>query len=91
MNPVINEISGEDNGELVEDDRPAEMEASTDAWGTKVDDRLTAEDASSPMRSNSVLLFDLLSRVVAFVLGSGNGSNETAINEALADARDQTT
>ncbi|EMI52478.1 membrane protein [Rhodopirellula sallentina] len=83
-------VPGEDADRLVDDDRPAEMEASTDAWGTKVQDRLTAEDASSPMRSNSVLLFYLLSGLVAFVLGSGNGSNETANNEAFSEASDQT-
>ncbi|EMI42523.1 membrane protein [Rhodopirellula sp. SWK7] len=84
------EVSREDTDGLVDDNRPAEMEASTDAWGTKVEDRLTAEDASSPMRSNSVLLFYLLSGLVAFVLGSGNGSNEKAIKEAVVKASDQT-
>lgn len=85
----VPELQDKGVAELAEDDRPAEMESSTDAWGTKLEDRLTSEDTSSPMRSNSVLLFYLLSGLVAFVLGSGTGSNETADKETLSEASHQ--
>ncbi|WP_404307050.1 hypothetical protein [Neorhodopirellula lusitana] len=84
------EMSGEGTAELADYDRPAEMEASTDAWVAKVADHLIEEDASSPMQSNSFLLFYLMSGLVAFVLGSGSGAMETAPEPATTEASDQT-